>query len=244
MSHILRTLTAALALAFAGAAYAAPQAGGLYFGEIGPGNQVLVSLKPADPTSGASGAVPMSLTGEYHYARIWSQDRLELSGEIAADDRIAMHETLVGPRGQRRQTGAFKGRVAQGGDWISGTWASGDGRHTHAFVLVRAAEWTRQSVVADDGIRTCVRPRFFDQRYEKLNGELAQACDLFLADGHEGPGLLTLEIDSLSGSVVAAVGYATNRGHESPPEVITVDVSSPVSIPAIPAPVPDLLAHQ
>ncbi len=217
MLNLLRTAAAALALAGATAAHAALPLSGLYVGEIGAGNQVLVSLQPG---------APATLTGEYHYARIWAQDRLELNGKLGRDGRIVIRETLVGQNGQRSRTGIFKGRVWEGGSEITGTWASNDGRSVHAFVLVRAAEWSRQSVKADGGVRTCVRPRFFDTRYDKVNRDLAEACDYFLADGHEGPGLLTLAIDSVSGPVVAAVAYATTRGRELPPEVITVDTSS------------------
>jgi hypothetical protein len=91
---------------------------------------------------------------------------------------------------------------------------------------VRAAEWVRQSVKADRGVRTCVRPRFFDPAYARVNIELAEACDYFLADGQEGPGTLSLEIDSVTGSVVAAVAYANTGGREHPPEVITVDLAA------------------
>jgi hypothetical protein len=75
-------------------------------------------------------------------------------------------------------------------------------------------------------VRSCERPRFADARYERVNRELAQACDYFLADGHEGPGQLRLEIDSLGQYMVAAVAYAENRGRELPPEVIAVDLGS------------------
>jgi hypothetical protein len=220
----LRATAAALALTCA-AAHAAPPVSGMYLGEIGAGNKVLMSLETSGQSARSEDTAPVALTGEYHYARIWSQDSLELNGKIGRGGRLVMRETLVGPNGKRTQTGAFKGQVSHDGGEIAGTWTSGDARHAHAFVLVRAAEWRRQSVQADAGVRTCVRPRFFDARYDQLNRELAQACDYFLADGHEGPGLLTLEIDSVSGPLVAAVAYATTRGHDLPPEVITVDLS-------------------
>ena len=233
----LRASAAALALMFAAAAHAGPQFSGLYLGEVGAGNKVLMSLKAGEPSTRLTGAAPATLAGEYHYARIWSQDRLELAGEIETDRRVVIRETLVGKNGQRRQSGEFRGKLAPDGGAITGNWVSSDGRRAHAFALVRAAEWVTQSVKADGGVRSCERPRFFDPRYTGLNNELAEACDYFLADGHEGPGRLALEIDSVTGSVVAAIAYATVGGHELPPEVITVDLAAgdsgmPAALPA------------
>lgn len=237
MSTSLRACLAVLALACAAGAHANPRLDGLYLGEIGPGNKVLVSLRggPAANPGGTSAG----LSGEYHYARIWSQDRLQLAGEVRSDGRVAVHETLAAQDGRHGRSGEFKGEASPDGGAILGTWSSADGRRSHAFGLVRAAEWVRQSVKADRGVRTCVRPRFFDPGYDKLNRELAEACDYFLADGREGPGFLSLEIDSFTGPVVAAVAYATSGGAELPPEVITVDLtgeggSAPV-IPTAPA---------
>lgn len=215
-----RATAAALALVCATtcvAAWAGPRVSGLYVGEVGAGNKVLMSLKP--------GAGAQALAGEYHYARIWSQDSLELAGKVDSARHIRMRETLVGQDGERSRSGEFRGEVSPDGTAITGTWKSGDGRRNHAFALVRAAEWVRQSVKADRGVRTCVRPRFFDPGYARVNMELAEACDYFLADGQDGPGTMSLEIDSVTGSVVAAVAYA-RTGRERPPEVITVDLAA------------------
>jgi len=223
MSIALRSAFAPLFTALAlgcAPAHAAPDTTvrpqGVYVGDVGNGNTVLMSLQ-------ASGAA--SVSGAYHYARGWTQDNMELAGEVGANQRIALRETLMGS-GQRKQSGRFEGRVSGGGATISGTWTSADGRRSLPFTLTRAAAWTRLAALADGGVRDCERPRFFDARYARLNRELAEACDYFLADGHQGPGTLRLEIDSLGQYMVAAVAYASNGGHELPPEVIAVDLGS------------------
>jgi hypothetical protein len=233
MFTAVRTLAATLALSCA-AAHAGPEAQGLYSGEVGPGNAVLVALKPGAPSTRIAAVPPATLTGAYHYARSWSQDTLELSGEVVANRRVALRETLVGADGKQRQTGTFEGRVSRDGAQISGQWHSGDGRRTAPFHLTRAAVWTAQAVRAQGdptagvapGVRTCERPQFIDARYTRVNQELAEACDAFLADGSEGAGKLSLHIDSLGEYLVAAVAYATSGGRELPPEVITVDLGS------------------
>jgi hypothetical protein len=231
----LRTpLLAALALAaaLAGVAHAGePQPQGLYLGEVGPGNPVLVSLKPGTAANGARG---QSVQGEYHYARGWSPDILALNGESGPDRRLELRETLVDTHDRATRTGTFRGHVAPDAGAISGTWSSADGRRKLAFNLARAAQWTTQSVKAEGGVRSCERPQFSDPRYAKVNRELAQACDYFLADGTQGPGTLSLAIDSMGQYMVAAVAYATSQGREQPPEVIAIDLGS--DEPAMPDP--------
>ena len=238
MFTAVRTLAltcAALALTCAATAQAGPQqAQGLYLGEVGHGNAVLVTLKPGAPSTRIGNVVPATLSGEYHYAKSWSQDTLELAGEIEPNRRLALWETLVRADGKRNSTGSFAGRVSLDGATISGQWKSGDGRRTQPFTLTRTAFWTTQSVVAQGnpkagvapGVRSCERPQFIDAKFAPVNLELAQACDAFLADGAEGSGHLSLAIDSLGQYLVAAVAYATTGGRELPPEVITVDLGT------------------
>jgi hypothetical protein len=186
-------------------------ASGIYVGVIGKDDNVLLSLR------GDAG-----ISGSYHHERGWNQEVYELSGN-ASGQRITLRSG--GNAALRAQGGRFEGSASADGATISGTWVGADGRRL-PFTLTRAAAWTTQAVVADGGVRSCERPRFADARYERVNRELAEACDYFLADGHEGPGKLRLEIDSLGQYMVAAVAYAENRGRELPPEVIAVDLGS------------------
>jgi len=217
-----RTLAACLSglvLACAGAHAAPPaapnaaavqgNASGIYVGVIGKDDTVLLSLR------GDAG-----LSGSYHHERGWNQEVYELSGN-ASGQRITLRSG--GNAALRAQGGRFEGSASADGATISGTWVGADGRR-QPFTLTRAAAWNTQAVVADGGVRSCERPRFAEARYERVNRELAEACDYFLADGHEGPGKLRLEIDSLGQYMVAAVAYAENRGRELPREVIAVDL--------------------
>ena len=227
----LAVFALAAALAGAGAQAGEPQPQGLYLGEVGPGNAVLVSLKPGAVADGARGP---AIQGEYHYARGWSPDILALSGEVGSARRLVLRETLVDTHDRPVRTGTFRGHLAADASAISGTWSSADGRRQLPFHLARAAQWTSQSVKADGGVRSCERPQFSDPRYAKVNRELAEACDYFLADGAQGPGTLSLAIDSLGQYMVAAVAYATTQGRELPPEVIAIDLGS--DAPAMPDP--------
>ncbi|HEY4372116.1 MAG TPA: hypothetical protein VGN52_09345 [Burkholderiales bacterium] len=220
----LNTVAASLLAAFAlhcGAAQAAPESGnlaqGVYAGEIGAGNTVLLTL---DPAAGAA------LTGSYHPALGWNQQDTSVTGQTA-DGRVTLATTQTGPKGKLRRTGRIDARLSENGDSLRGTWTSADGRRKLPVTLARAASWHTQAVEADGGVRVCERPRFSDNRYESVNRELAETCDYFLADGREGPGKLRLEIDSVGQYMVAAVAYASNRGQELPPEVITVDLGGP-----------------
>jgi len=230
MSARLHAIAASLLTAVTlhcGTAHAAAEtenpAQGVYMGEIGAGNTVLLTLEP--PASGAT------VSGSYHPALGWNQQDFQLSGRIGAGGRLALRATLTGARGKVAQAGRFDAKLNENGERISGTWTSADGRRKLPVTLTRAAAWTRQAVEADGGVRTCERPRFTDVRYEQVNRELAEACDYFLADGHEGPGQLRLEIDSLGQYMVAAVAYASNRGTDLPPEVIAIDLGSQDSAP-------------
>ena len=225
MSTCLRPLAVSLFAAFSlhcGVVLAAPEdanpAQGVYVGEIGPGNAVLLTLEPAAP----GGAV----TGAYHPALGWNQQDWQLSGQLSANQRLNLRATLDGARGKAAEAGRFDARVSADGTRIAGTWISADGRRKLPLSLTRTASWTTQAVEADGGVRTCERPQLADPRYERVNRELAEACDYFLADGHEGPGKLRLEIDSLGQYMVAAIAYASNRGADLPPEVIAVDIGS------------------
>ena len=228
----LHAIAASLLTAFAlhcGMASAAPESGnpaanaatslaqGIYMGEIGEGNAVLLTLEPAAPGA--------AIAGSYHPALGWNQQDMQLAGK-ADGQRLTLRTSAAGAHGKLIQTGRVEARLSPDGAAISGTWTSADG-HRHAPVtLTRAATWTSQAVQADGGVRNCERPRFSDVRYERVNRELADACDYFLADGTQGPGQLRLEIDSLGQYMVAAVAYASNRGQELVPEVITVDLGS------------------
>jgi hypothetical protein len=224
MSTRLHTIAASLLTAFTlhcGMAHAAETenlAQGVYEGEIGRGNAVLLTLEPA-----ATGA---AVSGSYHPAMGWNQQDFQVTGQITADGRLTLRATLIGARDKVAQAGRFDAKLNQTGERISGTWTSADGRRKLPVTLTRAATWTSQAVEADGGVRTCERRRFTDPRYEQVNRELAEACDYFLADGHEGPGKLRLEIDSLGQYMVAAVAYASNRGADLPPEVIAIDLGS------------------
>ncbi|MDB5807483.1 MAG: hypothetical protein JWN73_4805 [Betaproteobacteria bacterium] len=226
MSARLHAIAASLLTAFTlhcGTAHAASPAEnpaqGVYVGEIGEGNNVLLTLEPS-----AAGVVAVS--GSYHPALGWNQQDFQVAGQLRPDGRLALRATLTGARGKVAQAGRFETKLSKDGEHISGTWTSADGRRKLPVTLTRAAAWTSQAVEADGGVRNCVRPRFTDPRYEQVNRELAEACDYFLADGHEGPGRLRLEIDSLGQYMVAAVAYASNRGADLPPEVIAVDLGS------------------
>jgi hypothetical protein len=229
MPTSLRPLAVSLLAAFSlhcGVIQAAPEdanpAQGVYVGEIGPGNAVLLTLAPAAPGSAVIGA--------YHSALGWNQQDWQLSGQLSASRHLSLRATLDGARGKAAEAGRFDARldarISDDGTRIGGTWISADGRRKLPVSLTRAASWTTQAVVADGGVRTCERPQFSDARYERANRELAEACDYFLADGHEGPGKLRLEIDSLGQYMVAAIAYASNRGTDLPPEVIAVDLGS------------------
>ena len=228
---VLLPFATALALA-CGVAHAAPAqedngvnvlhaAQSLYVGDVGQGNEVLLVLKPAGGRK---------LAGSYHYARGWSQDELALAGD-AINQQVVLRETLITEQGKHSRSGVFRGQISADGSTITGTWISTDGRRKLPFTLTRAATWSTQSVAADGGVRSCERPRFADTRYERLNRELAEACDYFLADGHEGPGRLHLEIDSLGQYMVAAIAYAENSGRELPPETIAVDLGATEDAP-------------
>jgi hypothetical protein len=225
MPICLHPLAVSLLAAFSlhcGVALAAPQdanpAQGVYMGEIGSGNAVLLTLKPAAPGS--------AVTGAYHPALGWNQQDWQLSGQLSASRHLNLRATLDGAHGKAAEAGQFDTRISDDGTRIAGTWISADGRRKLPVSLTRAASWTTQAVVADGGVRTCERPQFSEARYERANRELAEACDYFLADGHEGPGRLRLEIDSLGQYMVAAIAYASNRGTELAPEVIAVDLGS------------------
>jgi hypothetical protein len=225
MSTRLRTLAASLLAVFSlhcGVARAAPEganpAQGLYVGEIGPGNAVLLTLESA-----ASGS---AVTGAYHPALGWNQQDGQLSGQLTAGQRLNLRATVDDAHGKAAAAGRLDARISADGSRIAGTWISADGRRKLPVSLTRTASWTTQAVEADGGVRVCERPQFADARYERANRELAEACDYFLADGHEGPGKLRLEIDSLGQYMVAAIAYASNRGIDLPPEVIAVDLGS------------------
>ncbi|HEX4327327.1 MAG TPA: hypothetical protein VH105_10940 [Burkholderiales bacterium] len=225
MPTCLRPLAVSLLAAFSlhcGVALAAPAdanpAQGVYVGEIGPGNAVLLTLEPAAPGS--------AVTGAYHPALGWNQQDWQLSGQLSSSRRLNLRATESSAHGKAAEAGRFDARVSEDGARIAGTWTSADGRRRLPVSLTRAASWSTQAVEADGGVRTCERPQFADARYERVNRELAEACDYFLADGHEGPGKLRLEIDSLGQYMVAAIAYARNRGAELPPEVIAVDLGS------------------
>jgi hypothetical protein len=186
---------------------------GIYLGTIGADDNVLVSLR-AQPAAGISGS--------YHHARGWSQEVYELTGTLSRETQLILKSG--GNATLRAQGGRFEGKLSADGSTFTGTW-SGPGGRRLPVTLNRVATWHTQSVLADGGTRSCERPRFADARYERLNRELAEACDYFLADGAEGPGKLRLEIDSLGQYMAAAVAYAENRGRELPPEVIALDLS-------------------
>jgi hypothetical protein len=224
------TMPATVALPQATAAAGQPNAGGIgagiYVGTIGGDDNVLVSLHPAQ-----GGA----LAGSYHHARGWNQEVYELSGSLAQDTRLSLRSG--GNAALRAQGGRFEGKLSADGAAFTGTWTGPGGRRL-PVTLTRAATWHTQSVLADGGTRSCERPRFADVRYERLNRELAEACDYFLADGAEGPGKLRLEIDSLGQYMAAAVAYAESRGRELPPEVITVDLGEAANTQAAAQPEP------
>lgn len=224
MSTRLTAVAASLLAAFAlhcGAAHAAPEGGnlaqGVYVGEIGAGNTVLLTLDPA-----AGDAV----SGSYHPALGWNQRDTSLAGKVAGT-RLTLIATQAAAKGKLLRTGRIDASLSEDGESLRGTWISADGRRKLPVTLTRAASWHTQAVEADGGVRVCERPRFSDSRYESVNRELAETCDYFLADGGKGPGKLRLEIDSVGQYMVAAVAYASNRGEELPPDVITVDLDGP-----------------
>ena len=189
---------------------------GIYVGEIGRGNGVLLTLEPA--TTGGT------ISGTYHPALGWNQQDWQLTGQLSADRRLSLRATLEDGHRKAAGAGRFDVRISEDGAHIDGLWISADGGRKLPVSLTRTAAWTTQAVEADGGVRVCERPQFADARYERANRELAEACDYFLADGHEGPGKLRLEIDSLGQYMVAAIAYASNRGVDLPPEVIAVDL--------------------
>lgn len=193
---------------------------GIYMGTIGGDDNVLVSLR-AQPAGGISGS--------YHHARGWSQEVYELTGALTRETQLSLRSG--GNAALRAQGGRFEGKLSADGSTFTGTWTGPGGRRL-PVTLSRAATWHTQSVLADGGTRSCERPRFADARYERLNRELAEACDYFLADGAQGPGKLRMEIDSLGQYMAAAVAYAENRGRELPPEVIAVDLSETAGMQA------------
>lgn len=234
MTARLSALAAALATTFAlhcGIAAATPQgaspAQGIYVGEIGQGNAVLLTL---DPAAGNA------LAGSYHPAQGWNQADTGLAGRADANGILHLAASQAGAKGKIVRTGRMEVRPNADGSALHGIWVSADGRRKLPVTLTRAAAWASQAVEAAGGVRTCERPHFSDARYERVNRELAEACDYFLADGAEGPGKLRLEIDSLGQYMVAAVAYASNRGQDLPPEVIAVDLGSEDVTPANPAP--------
>jgi len=188
-----------------------PAMAGLYLGDLGGGDTVLLTLRASD-------GQPAQLAASYHHARGWDQQVFELTGSAQAN-RLTL-------RGATAKVGAFDLR-AQDADTLTGTWTDPAGRR-QAVTLTRAASWSTQSVLAKDGVRSCERPRFTEARYERINRELAEACDYFLADGFEGPGTLRMEIDSLGQYMVAAVAYAKSGGRELPPEIIAIDLGTAV----------------
>lgn len=195
---------------------AAPVApAGIYVGNIGENDTVVLSLRAATNLCGSQ------LTGSYHHANGADQEVYEVAGSAQPGQRLTLRGS--GAPTLRTRGGRFEGNANTDGSTITGTWIAADGRR-QPFALQRAAAWTSQAVQAKGGVRSCERPQFTETRYLPVNRELAEACDYFLADGLQGPGTLRLEIDSLGQYMVAAVAYAKSGGRELPPEIIAVDL--------------------